>query len=48
MDKTAELTVYQQTIIQVVDMNPLLNWKWCQKRLSMAKERKEWAVAQWS
>ncbi|KAI2652065.1 Midasin [Labeo rohita] len=48
MGKTADLTVVQKTIIDTLHKEPLLNHRKRQRRLSWAKEKKKWPVAQWS
>ncbi len=54
MGKTADLTVVQKTIIDTLHkegkplVKPLLNHRQRQRRLTWAKEKKNWTVAQWS
>ncbi len=53
MGKTADLTVVQKTLefgysCRIPLVKPLLNHRQRQRRLTWAKEKKNWTVAQWS
>ncbi len=53
MGKTADLTVVQKTLefgysCRIPLVKPLLNHRQHQRRLTWAKEKKNWTVAQWS